>query len=236
MPRLLKRAAKPALFLLCLVPLGKLVFDALTGNLEAEWIKDITHRTGFWGITFITITLAVTPLRRVTGWNGAGKYRRMLGLFGFSYIVLHFLIYLVLDHFFAWHEIVKDIAKRPYITVGFTGFVLMIPLALTSTAKSVKRLGKRWVTLHSLIYVTALAGVVHFVWSQKRDILVPTRYGLILVVLLALRMVPRSRLSAWSSSLFRSNAARSRRPSAPSSSSPVPEPARPSASSAESAI
>ena len=230
MPRLIKRAAKPALFVLCLVPLGKLVVDGLTGNLEAEVIKDITHRTGFWGITLITVTLAVTPLRRVTAWNGAGRYRRMLGLFGFFYIVLHFLIYLVLDQFFAWQEIVKDIAKRPYITVGFTGFVLMIPLAFTSTAKSVKRLGRKWVPLHSLIYVTALAGVVHFVWSQKADISVPTRYGMILIVLLALRLVPRSRLSAWSSILFRNNDARSRLPSAPSSSSPAPEPARPSAS------
>ena len=236
MTPLLKRAAKPALFLLCLVPLAKLVLDGLTGHLEAEVIKDITHRTGFWGITLITVTLALTPLRRVTGWNGAGRYRRMLGLFGFFYIVLHFLIYLVLDQFFAWQEIVKDIAMRLFITVGFTGFALMIPLALTSTAKSVKRLGRKWVPLHSLIYVTALAGVVHFVWSQKADISLPTRYGVALIVLLALRLVPRSRLSAWSSSLFPNSGARSKPPSDRSSSSPAPEPARPSASSAESAI
>ena len=236
MTRLLRKAAKPALFLLCLVPLAKLVVDGFTGHLEAEPIKDITHRTGFWGITLITVTLAVTPVRRITGWNGVQRYRRMLGLFGFFYILLHFLIYLVLDQFFAWPEIVKDIAKRPYITVGFTGFVLMIPLALTSTAKSVKRLGRRWVSLHSLIYLTALAGVVHFAWSQKLDITVPTRYGIVLAVLLALRLVPRSRLSAWSMTRFRNSDAPSRRPADRSSSSPVPEPARPSASSAESAI
>ena len=207
MPSFLNRAAKPALFLVCLVPLGKLVFDGLTGHLEAEPIKDITHRTGFWGITFITLTLSVTPLRRVTGWNGAGRYRRMLGLFGFFYIVLHFLIYLVLDQFFAWHEILKDISKRPYITLGFTGFVLMIPLALTSTAKSVKRLGRRWVTLHGLIYLTALAGVVHFTWSQKADLTLPTRYAVALIALLSLRFVPRATWSALRARFERSSPA-----------------------------
>lgn len=190
----LRRLAKPAVFLLCLVPVGVMVYDALTGHLEAEPIKDLTHRTGTWGITFITATLAVTPLRRVTGWNRLQSYRRMLGLFAFFYLGLHFLVYLVLDQFFDWHTIVKDIAKRPYITVGFTGLMLLVPLAVTSTKGWVRRLGRRWVALHALIYVTALAGIVHFTWSQKKDITRPTRYGVVLVALLATRLVPKG---AW---------------------------------------
>jgi sulfoxide reductase heme-binding subunit YedZ len=185
------RLAKPAVFLLCLVPVGVMVFDALTGRLAAEPIKDLTHRTGRWGITFITATLAVTPLRRVSGWNGLQSYRRMLGLFAFFYLSLHFLVYLVLDQFFDWHTIAKDITKRPYITVGFTGLLLMVPLAVTSTRGWIRRLGRRWTALHALIYVTALAGVVHFTWSQKADITLPTRYGVVLAILLASRLVPR---------------------------------------------
>jgi sulfoxide reductase heme-binding subunit YedZ len=118
----------------------------------------------------------------------------MLGLFAFFYLGLHFLVYLVLDQFFDWHTIVKDIAKRPYITVGFTGLLLLVPLAVTSTKGWVRRLGRRWVPLHALIYVTALAGIVHFTWSQKKDITRPTRYGVVLVVLLGARLVPRGAL------------------------------------------
>jgi sulfoxide reductase heme-binding subunit YedZ len=175
-------------FLLCLIPAALLVYDALSGHLAAEPIKDLTHRTGTWGITCLTATLAITPLRRFTGWNRLQSYRRMLGLFAFFYLCLHFSVYFVLDQFFDWHTIVKDIAKRPYITVGFTGFLLMVPLALTSTHGWVKRLGRRWVTLHALIYVTALAGIVHFTWSQKADVTRPRLYGAVLVVLLASRL------------------------------------------------
>jgi sulfoxide reductase heme-binding subunit YedZ len=187
----LPRVAKVALFLLCLAPLAVMLFDALTGRLAAEPIKDLTHRTGTWGITLITATLAVTPLRRATGWNRLQSYRRMLGLFAFTYLALHFLVYLVLDQFFDWHTIAKDIVKRPYITVGFTGLMLMVPLAVTSTRGWVRRLGKRWVSLHALLYVTALAGIVHFTWSQKKDITRPTRYAAVLVVLLGARLVPK---------------------------------------------
>ncbi len=202
-PRLVRRVAKPVVLLACLVPLGMIVADALLDRLPAEPIKDITHRTGFWGLTFITITLAVTPLRRITRWNWVAGYRRMLGLIGFSYICVHFLIYLVLDQFFAWSYILEDIAERPYITVGFTGFVLLIPLAVTSTAAAVRRLGKKWVTLHSLIYVTALAGVVHFMWSQKADVLRPTIYGLVLIGLLAMRLIMRGGLGRLRSAVLR---------------------------------
>jgi sulfoxide reductase heme-binding subunit YedZ len=175
-----------------------IAWDLLNGQIRGDWIKEITHRTGWWGLVFITITLAITPLRRITNVSQLQPYRRMLGLFGFFYISVHFLvIYVILDKqipfdpAFGWHEVVKDIAKRPYITVGFTGWLLMIPLALTSTKKSIKRLGGRnWVGLHSLIYVTAMAGVIHFMWSMKADRTRPTTIGLILMVLLALRLVP----------------------------------------------
>ena len=188
----LRKAVKPAVFALCLLPLALILRDGFTGHLTAEPIKEITHRTGDWTLRFLVMTLAITPLRRLTGWNALQSYRRMLGLFAFFYVCLHFLvIYLVLDKFFAWHEIVKDIAKRPYITVGFTGFLMFLPLAFTSTRASVKRLGKKWVTLHALIYAIALAGVVHFTWSMKADLLRPTEYGLWLVGLLALRLVPK---------------------------------------------
>lgn len=193
----MRRALKPLAFIVCLVPMALVWTDLLLGRIRGDYIKEITYRTGYWGLIFITATLAVTPLRRLTGWNQLQAYRRMLGLFGFFYIAVHFLvIYVILDKqvpwdpAFAWREIVKDIAKRPYITVGFTGFVLMIPLALTSTRASIRRLGKKWVTLHALIYVTALAGVVHFLWSLKADYWRPTAIGLVIVALLALRLVP----------------------------------------------
>ena len=193
----MRRLIKLAVFVLCLVPLGWAAFELASGRIRGEWIKEITHRTGDWGLYFITITLAITPLRRLFGWNELQKYRRMLGLFGFFYICVHFLIiYVILDKQVpwdpagAWHEIVKDIAKRPYITVGFAGFVLMIPLALTSTKSSLRRMGRRWVQLHSLIYLTAMAGVIHFMWSLKADRLRPTVIGTVLVVLLAVRLVP----------------------------------------------
>ncbi len=191
--RTVGRLPRLALFLLYLLPAALMVYDALTGRLAAEPIKDLTHRTGTWGITAITATLAITPLRRLTGWNRLESYRRMLGLFGFFYIALHFLVYLVLDQFFDWHTIVKDITKRPYITVGFTGLLLMVPLVVTSTRGWVKRLGRQWVALHALVYVTALAGIVHFTWSQKADLYTPTMYGCVLAVLLAARLVPKRR-------------------------------------------
>ncbi|MFI5207232.1 MAG: sulfite oxidase heme-binding subunit YedZ [Gemmatimonadales bacterium] len=193
----MRRLTRPAVFVLCLVPLAIAAFDLLTGRIHGDWIKEITHRTGYWGLILITVTLAVTPLRRLTGWNQLQSYRRMLGLFGFTYICVHFLvIYVVLDKqipfepAYGWHEVVKDIAKRPYITVGFTGFLLMIPLAFTSTKASIRRLGKKWVALHALIYLTAMAGVIHFMWSVKADRLRPTVIGVILVLLLALRLIP----------------------------------------------
>jgi sulfoxide reductase heme-binding subunit YedZ len=187
MPVAVRRLIKPALFLVCLIPAALLGWDAARGALT-DPIEEITHRTGWWGLTLLVVTLAVTPARRLTGWNGLVKYRRMLGLFAFFYISLHFLTYLVLDQFFAWSFIVEDVAERPYITVGFAGFLMLLSLAITSTNGWIRRLGKRWTRLHSLIYVAALCGVVHFLWQVKADVREPTIYGLIIVTLLAIRL------------------------------------------------
>jgi sulfoxide reductase heme-binding subunit YedZ len=191
-----KRVLKPLLFVLCLAPLAWIGYELYAGRIRGEWIKEITHRTGFWGLVMITATLAVTPLRRLSRWNALAGYRRMLGLFGFTYITIHLLIYVVLDRQLpfdplAWREIGTDIAKRPYITVGFTGWLLMVPLALTSTKGWIRRLGRKWTALHSLVYFTGLAGVVHFMWSVKADVAVPTRFALVLVALLAIRLLPK---------------------------------------------
>ncbi len=186
----LRRVLKPAVFLLALVPFALLLHDLVTDGLGANPIEEITHRTGFWGLTFVVITLAVTPFRRLSGWNGVISLRRMLGLFGFFYVTLHFLTYIVLDQFFAFAFIIEDIAERPYITVGFTSWLLLIPLAITSTNAMIRRLGKRWRTLHSLVYIVAFGGVLHFAWQVKADLRVPTIFATILLVLLVLRLVP----------------------------------------------
>lgn len=171
------------------------------GNIPGEWVKEITHRTGYYGLLLIVATLAVTPLRRASGWNRMQPYRRTLGLFAFFYICVHFLIYVFLDRqlqydtAFALREMAGDVAKRPYITVGVLGFALMIPLAVTSTKGWIRRLGRRWVALHSLIYLTALAGVVHFMWAVKADTRYPTAIGLAIVLLLLARFVPRETLA-----------------------------------------
>lgn len=194
MSELLRRALKPAVFLLCLLPFLLLLFDALTDSLGAEPIEEITHRTGRWGLRFLLITLAVTPFRRLTGFNRIIRYRRMLGLFAFFYATMHFLTYIVLDQFFGFSYILEDIAERPYITVGFTSWLLLIPLAITSTDAWIRRLGKRWAKLHRLVYVAALGGILHFLWLVKADLRRPIIYGSILVVLLGLRLVPLARL------------------------------------------
>jgi sulfoxide reductase heme-binding subunit YedZ len=194
------RASKPFVFLVCLVPAVVLSWAAWHDMLGPNPINEITHITGDWTLRFVLITLAVTPFRKLTGWNPIIRYRRMLGLFAFFYGTLHFLTYLVLDHYFDWSEILADIAKRPYVTVGFLGFVLMIPLAVTSTAGWIRRLGgKRWNLLHRLIYVTAIAGVVHYWWLVKADISKPLAYGAILAVLFAIRLWYNTRRSAFPS-------------------------------------
>ena len=180
---------KPFVFLACLVPLGRLGWKALNAGLGANPIQVITWSTGTWTLVFLVVTLSITPIRKLTRQYWLIQFRRMFGLFAFFYACLHFTTYIWLDQFFDWHSITKDIAKRPFITVGFTAFVLLIPLALTSTQASIRRLGKRWQAIHRLIYLTAVLGVVHYVWLVKKDIRKPVIYATILSLLLAYRIV-----------------------------------------------
>ena len=180
---------KPILFVACLVPLGQLLYKGWIDDLTANPIEYITRFTGSWALIILLASLSVTPLRKITGWNGLIKLRRMLGLFAFFYVLLHFTTYVILDHFFDFERIVADVVKRPYVTAGFIGFVLMIPLAVTSTAAMIRRLGKRWQLLHRLVYVVAIAGVVHFYWLVKADISRPVQYGAVLALLLGWRLV-----------------------------------------------
>jgi len=182
-------ALKAAIFLLALVPVMLLVSGAIEGNLGANPVETISYRTGDWVLNFLFITLAITPLRKITGWHWLLRFRRMLGLYVFFYVLLHFMTYIWLDRFFVFDEIGKDIVKRPYITVGFASFLLLIPLAVTSTNAMVRRLGaKRWQRLHKLIYVIAIGGVLHYLWLVKSDIVVPLTYALILSLLFILRV------------------------------------------------
>lgn len=182
---------KAGAFLACLIPLGLLGWDAYTDNLGANPIEVITRSTGSWTLIFLLITLSVTPLRRISGRQWLIKLRRMLGLFAFFYVSLHFTTYIWLDQFFDFAGMIKDIAKRPFITVGFSSFVLLIPLALTSSAVMIRRLGRRWQQLHRLVYITAIGGVVHFLWLVKADIRRPLIYGAILTLLLGYRLLGR---------------------------------------------
>jgi methionine sulfoxide reductase heme-binding subunit len=181
---------KPFVFLACLGPLARLGWKAYANRLGANPIEVITHSTGDWTLIFLLVTLAITPLRKLTGQSWLIGFRRMFGLFAFFYVTLHFLTYIWLDKFFDVHEMLKDIAKRKFITVGFTAFVLLIPLAVTSTAGWIRRLGgKRWQALHRLIYFSAVAGVIHYWWLVKADIHKPLEYAGVLSVLLAYRVV-----------------------------------------------
>ncbi len=187
--RVVRLVLKPAVFLVSLAPFGLLVHGAFTGGLGPNPVEAVTHGTGDWTLRFLLITLAVTPLRALSGWNPLVRFRRMLGLFAFFYGSLHLLTYVWLDKFFAWGEIARDIPHRPFITMGFLGFVLLVPLAATSTAGMIRRLGGRnWQRLHRLIYVTAVAGVVHYWWLVKADISRPRLYAVALGVLLGSRL------------------------------------------------
>jgi len=209
--RTVRWVLKPLVFLAALVPLAWLVWAALTNNLSANPLEDITHETGIWALRFLCATLAMTPLRRLTGWNAIIRFRCMSGLFAFFYGVLHFLIYVIADRFagldfpggdvtwstvVTWqtlrklmHAIGDDIYKRPYITVGFTALMLMVPLALTSTAGMIRRLGgKRWNQLHRLVYVSATLGVVHYWWLVKADVRRPLAYAIVVGALLLFRI------------------------------------------------
>ncbi|MGB9104870.1 MAG: protein-methionine-sulfoxide reductase heme-binding subunit MsrQ, partial [Terriglobales bacterium] len=161
---------KVAVFFAALIPLARLAWKGYQQMLGANPIEVITHSTGDWTLIFLMLTLGITPLRKLTRQPWLIRFRRMLGLFAFFYASLHFTTYIFLDKFFDVHEMVKDIAKRKFITIGFTAFVLLIPLAATSTAGMIRRLGKRWQMLHRLIYVSAIAGVIHYWWLVKADV------------------------------------------------------------------
>jgi sulfoxide reductase heme-binding subunit YedZ len=183
------RWIKILVFLLCLAPLARLGWLAWQQDLGANPIERITHFTGDWTLRLLVATLAVTPLRKLLSMPVLIRYRRMLGLFAFFYGSLHFLTYIWLDKFFDLHDVAKDVAKRPFITVGFTAFVLLIPLAVTSTAGWIRRMGgRRWQLLHRLIYATAALAVVHYYWLVKSDIRLPVFYGTLVAVLLGYRL------------------------------------------------
>ncbi|MCK5092458.1 MAG: sulfoxide reductase heme-binding subunit YedZ [Gammaproteobacteria bacterium] len=182
------KVVKPILFLLCLVPFGFLLFDAFTESLGAKPVEAITHRTGDWTLRFLLISLSVTPLRQMFGWRSLNHYRRTLGLYAFFYACLHFLTYFVLDLSFMLEDVVEDVLKRPYIAIGFLAFLMLVPLAVTSTNAMMRTLGNNWVRLHKMIYVIAMLGVFHYLWLVKDDILEPVLYAAILIVLLVTRV------------------------------------------------
>jgi sulfoxide reductase heme-binding subunit YedZ len=181
---------KPAVFVLCLLPVLLLLGDTfeITGSLGANPVEEIQDRLGNWGLRFIMIALAVTPLRRLTGWNWLLRFRRMLGLFAFFYTFLHFLVWLILDQGVLWSAIVEDIAKRPFITIGFAALLILAALAATSTNGMRRRLGRRWQQLHYGVYAAGILGVWHYWWQVKNDIREPLIYAVILSGLLGVRL------------------------------------------------
>lgn len=183
---------KALVFVACLIPLGYIGWAFSMDQLGANPIEEVIHQTGDWTLRFLLITLSLTPLRSLTGSGKWLQFRRMIGLYAFFYATLHLLSYVVLDQFFDWPEILKDIIKHPYITVGFLAWLLMIPLAVTSTKGMMKRLGRRWKQLHRLVYVIAILGIIHFTWLVKADYQEPLIYGLILSLLLGLRWFKRT--------------------------------------------
>ncbi len=184
------RYGKPVVFALCLMPLAILIYRATTGDVGPNPVEALTHTTGDWALRLLLVTLAVTPLRRLTGRGWLLRFRRMLGLFAFFYASLHVLTYLWLDQFFDPRAIVEDVTERPYIALGLGAYLLMVPLAVTSTRAMVRRLGRRWQVLHRAVYLLAILAVLHFFWLVKADMTEPAVYAAALGVLLALRLQP----------------------------------------------
>jgi len=180
---------KVAVFFICLIPLGALVWRGFNHGLGANPVEFIQLTTGDWTLRFLVFTLSITPVRKMLNLPDLIRFRRMLGLFAFSYLCIHFLTYLFLDQSFDFAAIWKDIAKRPFITVGFLGFLLLLPLAITSTAGWIRRLGgRRWQMLHRAIYFAAVAGVIHYYWKVKSDVRMPLFYGALVAILLLWRL------------------------------------------------
>jgi len=180
---------KVFIWLAALAPLAVLVWQGLHDDLTADPVKYITHFTGRTALIILFVTLCVTPIRRVTGWNGIVRLRRLVGLFSFFYAVIHLLIYLAFDRGFVFTELGEDIAKRPYITIGFTAWLMLLALAVTSPQAMLRRMGgKRWRALHRLVYVVPVLGVIHFTWAQKKDISLPLLYAAVLGAIYAIRL------------------------------------------------
>jgi len=180
--------SKRIVFILALLPLAYVIYGILTDNLGANPIEKMEHLTGLWALIFLMASLSVTPLRKISGLNKIIRLRRMLGLFVFFYALIHFGIYLGLDRFLIWPDIKKDLTKRPYIIVGFSALLLLLPLVFTSTKKSIRRLGKKWIKLHRLVYVIALLAVLHFWWLVKADIFYPALFAALYLLLMAVRI------------------------------------------------
>jgi len=186
---LISKWTKVAIFVICLIPFADLLWRFITGNLGINPVETLQHGTGDWTLRFLIFTLCITPLRKLLKLPDLIRFRRMLGLFAFFYVCLHFLTYLGPDQSFDLAGMWKDVAKRPYITVGFTAFVLLIPLAITSTTGWIRRLGgKRWQMLHRAIYVAAVCGVIHYYWLVKSDVRKPLFYGTLVTILLLWRL------------------------------------------------
>jgi sulfoxide reductase heme-binding subunit YedZ len=189
---LITRVVKPALYAAAVVPFGYLAFRLGTGSVEGDQVKFLQHVTGDTVLACLLLTLSVTPTRRLTGWNELIRVRRLIGLTAFWYALLHFLSYLVFDQSLSVSEIAADIAKHPWVLLGFTAFLMLLPLAITSTKGWVRRLGgKRWQQLHRLVYLASAAGLVHYFWLVKKDVTDPIYWAVALLALLALRMVKR---------------------------------------------
>ncbi len=182
------RLVKPLVFVAGLAPATALGYNALTGNLTANPVDYITDQTGTWALAFLTISLAVTPVRRLTGWNEVIRIRRPLGLFAFFYACLHMLTWVVLLSFFDVATMIEDVVERPFITVGMTTFLILLALTLTSTTASIRRLGRKWQQLHRLVYVAAVGAVVHFWWLVKADTTEPQRWAVTVAALLGFRL------------------------------------------------
>ncbi len=186
--------AKPALHLLCLLPFAFLVWAAFNDGLGANPVEKLTHETGEWTLRFLLITLSLTPLRQWTGQVAWIRFRRMTGLYTFFYVSCHFSIWFIADHSLDLAAMIEDIVERPYITLGFSAFVLLIPLAITSNQAMIRLFGKKWKSLHQLVYLIILLGVLHFIWLVKADYLEPSIYAIIAVILLVHRLGPIKRL------------------------------------------
>ncbi len=180
---------KAAVFVACLIPLGYIAWKFSAGKLGANPIRELEIETGLWTLRFLAITLAVTPVRKALGWNWLVKYRRMLGLFTFFYATVHLSMWTGVDWFFAWRDMGAEIVKHKYILIGMLTWLTLAPLALTSTAGWVRRLGKRWAMLHRLVYVAAVTGTVHYLWAVKKDTFFPLVYLAVFALLLGVRVI-----------------------------------------------